>query len=119
MVITARNTKLKPGYKQTEIGEIPEDWNVRTLGQFGELKNGINKGKTDFGHGLPFVNLLDVFGIIKVSNDSEFGLVNSTDTERKVYSLKKGDVLFVRSSVKPEGVGLNHLGCGGLAGHRI
>ncbi len=26
MVITARNTKLKPGYKQTEVGVIPEDW---------------------------------------------------------------------------------------------
>jgi type I restriction enzyme S subunit len=31
MVITAQNTKQKPGYKQTEVGMIPEDWNIETL----------------------------------------------------------------------------------------
>jgi type I restriction enzyme S subunit len=109
MAITAQGTHQKPGYKQTEVGMIPADWSVRTLGQLGEFKNGINKGKTDFGHGFPFVNLLDVFGVMKVSENSGFGLVNSTDSERKMYSLKKGDVIFVRSSVKPEGVGLTTL----------
>jgi type I restriction enzyme S subunit len=109
MVTTVQSTKLKPGYKQTEAGDIPDDWEVQTLEQLGTFKNGINKEKTDFGHGFPFVNLLDVFGVIKVSNNSGFGLVNATDTERKTYSLKKGDVLFVRSSVKPEGVGLTTL----------
>jgi type I restriction enzyme S subunit len=32
MVMTAHNTRLKPGYKQTEVGEIPEDWEVCSLG---------------------------------------------------------------------------------------
>jgi type I restriction enzyme S subunit len=32
MVITAHDTQLKPGYKQTEVGVIPEDWVVKTLG---------------------------------------------------------------------------------------
>jgi len=31
MVMTARDTKLKPGYKQTEVGVIPEDWNTEIL----------------------------------------------------------------------------------------
>jgi len=101
--------ELRPGYKRTEVGVIPEDWEVQILGQLGEFKNGINKGKEDFGHGFPFVNLLDVFGIAKVSNNSVFGLVNASSIERNVYSLSKGDVLFVRSSVKPEGVGLSTL----------
>ena len=29
MVITVQDTKIKPGYKQTEIGVISEDWKVR------------------------------------------------------------------------------------------
>jgi type I restriction enzyme, S subunit len=33
MVITAQETKLKPGYKQTEVGVIPEEWNVKPLKQ--------------------------------------------------------------------------------------
>jgi restriction endonuclease S subunit len=33
MVITARDTKLKPGYKQTELGIIPMDWEIYSLSQ--------------------------------------------------------------------------------------
>ena len=97
------------GYKRTAVGAIPENWEVRTLGSLGQFKNGINKGKQDFGHGFPFVNLMDVFGVPKVSTDSSFGLVNSSLGEREAYALQSGDVLFVRSSVKPEGVGLTIL----------
>jgi type I restriction enzyme S subunit len=102
--------EVKAGYKQTEVGVVPEDWWVKPLGKLGQFKNGINKGKGDFGHGFPFINLMDVFGIPKVSvSTTALGLVNSTPAERKVYDLKSGDVLFVRSSVKPDGVGLTSL----------
>ncbi len=97
---------VKDGYKQTEVGVIPEDWAINPLGDLGQFKNGINKGSENFGHGSPFVNLMDVFGVTSLSGYEQFGLVNSNDTEKKVYNLKKGDVLFIRSSVKPEGVGL-------------
>lgn len=102
--------EVKSGYKRTEVGIIPEDWDVKPLGELGKFKNGINKRKEDFGHGFPFINLMDVFGIPKLSvSTAELGLVNSTVAERKLYELKRGDVLFVRSSVKPEGVGLTSL----------
>jgi type I restriction enzyme S subunit len=99
------------GYMQTDVGAVPEDWKLKSLGDLGEFRNGINKGKEDFGHGFPFVNLMDVFGIPNVFHDVDFGLVNSSAVERKLYDLKRGDVLFVRSSVKPEGVGLTTLVC--------
>jgi restriction endonuclease S subunit len=43
MVITAQDTKLKPGYKQTEVGVIPEDWDVK---QVGEIANKFFNGGT-------------------------------------------------------------------------
>ncbi|MEN8218920.1 MAG: restriction endonuclease subunit S, partial [Pseudomonadota bacterium] len=98
--------KLRDGYKKTEVGVIPDDWEVKKLSEIGEFKNGINKGKEYFGLGSPFVNLLDVFGVRKLLSNTVLGLVNSSVYERKFYDLKKGDVLFVRSSVKPTGVGL-------------
>lgn len=93
-------------YKQTELGEIPEDWDVKALGEVGKLKNGINKQSGDFGHGSPFVNLMDVFGVIAINSVSCLGLINSNDLEKHTYDLKTGDVIFIRSSVKPSGVGL-------------
>jgi type I restriction enzyme S subunit len=93
------------GYKDSLLGKIPIDWEIFELNEIGEFKNGINKGKEDFGHGFPMVNLSDVFGVSTVKNEN-LGLVNSTPNERVDYDLKQGDVLFIRSSVKPSGVGL-------------
>ncbi|MCF6174479.1 MAG: restriction endonuclease subunit S [Victivallaceae bacterium] len=92
-------------FKQTKIGPIPVDWEVVNLGDIGLLKNGLNKSKEDFGKGYPFVNLMNVFGYNTV-NLANLGLVNSNKQEQQDFDLKIGDVLFIRSSVKPEGVGL-------------
>jgi type I restriction enzyme S subunit len=97
-------TKTK--FKQTEIGLIPEDWDIVELGEIGNFKNGINKSKEDFGFGFPFVNLMDVFGKPKIYGNEEFDLINSNEAERNLYDLRKGDIIFIRSSVKPSGVGL-------------
>ena len=94
------------GIQQTELGDIPEDWCVHEIGDLGKFKNGINKDSEEFGHGYPLINLMDVFGVTSLDGRKTIGLVNSTSTDRKTYDLKKGDVLFIRSSVKPSGVGL-------------
>lgn len=103
--INHNNKQTYNSYKNTAIGLIPMDWEVMRLGQIGELKNGINKDKDQFGFGFPLINLNDVFEI-NTDHDKDFSLVNSNEKERKDYSLNKGDVLFVRSSVKATGVGL-------------
>ena len=97
---------LKPGFKRTEIGIVPEDWIVHSLGDIGTFKNGINKDSTAFGRGSPFVNLMDVFGVSCISSADRLSLLESSYAERAAYDLRRGDVLFVRSSVKPAGVGL-------------
>src|SRR5258708_24014390 len=40
MVITTQNINQKPGYKQTEVGVIPEDWDVKNLGNLGRVIRG-------------------------------------------------------------------------------
>ena len=95
-----------PGYKISEAGVIPEDWESRPLSSIGRFKNGINKGSEAFGHGSPFVNLMDVFGENSIKSCDGLGLVKTSDAEQETYDLKLGDVIFIRSSVKPSGVGL-------------
>ncbi len=100
---------VKPGYKQTEIGVIPEDWEIQRLGEIGKFKNGINKDKEKFGYGVPIVGLMNVFGVNRINTCQNCGLVDVSKFEQQDYSLQEGDVLFVRSSVKPSGVGLTAL----------
>ncbi|RSF45154.1 restriction endonuclease subunit S [Acinetobacter baumannii] len=83
--------------------EFEGNWNKVKLFQIGSFKNGINKDKNDFGYGVPFINLMDVFGKNSISKNN-FDLVNATQKEIENYSLQQGDILFIRSSVKPEGV---------------
>jgi len=99
----AENEKLKPKRRFKKF-QNAQAWEQRKLGELGDFKNGMNFNKDAMGHGYPFVNLQDIFGktIIDVNC---LGLAESTDRQREEYSLKKGDVLFVRSSVKPAGVG--------------
>lgn len=85
--------------------EFSGDWESKKLGELGEFKNGVNKSKEDFGYGYPFINLMDVFGKNSIKN-GKFELVNATDKELTESNLVEGDVLFIRSSVKPSGVGL-------------
>lgn len=80
------------------------DWEQRKLGKLGSLKNGMNFSKDAMGHGFPFVNLQNIFGS-NVVNVNELGLADATKKQLLEYSLLEGDVLFVRSSVKLEGVG--------------
>lgn len=80
-------------------------WPVVELRELGEFKNGVNAGAQDFGRGIPFVNLMDVFGKSEVQK-LDYALVDIPPKAAAEYALVKGDVLFVRSSVKPEGVGL-------------
>lgn len=101
--------ETKNDFQKTEVGFIPKDWELVSLGQIGNFKNGINKSKEDFGYGSPFVNLLKVFGKNYIDKSIELGLVNANYIDKQLYSLKKGDVIFVRSSVKPSGVGLTIL----------
>lgn len=104
-----RAVEIQDGYQKTEVGIIPCDWKVKKLTEIGTFKNGINKSGEEFGFGYPFVNLMNVFGKTNITNITQLELVNSNDIERKLYNLRKGDVLFIRSSVKPEGVGLTTL----------
>jgi type I restriction enzyme S subunit len=113
--LIAKKRNIKQGAMQQLLsstgsdGKPKEGWVVKKLGEIGEFKNGINKGAEDFGFGSPFVNLMDVFGVSKIKTNLHLGLINANETDKKMYDLRKGDVLFIRSSVKPEGVGLTCL----------
>ena len=98
--------ELNDEHEITDIGLIPRDWEVKFLGEMGKFKNGINKPKEEFGFGFPFVNLMDVFGKSFIEGNESFELLNTNDSERDIYDLIEGDVIFIRSSVKPSGVGL-------------
>jgi type I restriction enzyme S subunit len=57
--------EVKPGYKQTEVGVIPEEWEVRQLGKIANLERGKFTARPRnqprfFGGDIPFIQTGDV-----------------------------------------------------------
>lgn len=94
------------GYKQTELGEIPEDWDVRALGAVGNTYGGLTgKSKSDFGTGTgKYVTFLNVMMNV-VINPALFEEVKVSPSEPQNKVLK-GDLLFNGSSETPEEVAM-------------
>jgi type I restriction enzyme S subunit len=95
-------------FTSTSSAQGGGDWVRQKLEDIGSLKNGLIKSIEDFGFGHPFVNLMDIFGNDVLINE-KFDLVNANKSDLANYNLLTGDVLFIRSSVKKEGVGITSL----------
>lgn len=76
------------------------------VGELFEFKNGLNKGKEYFGKGTPIVNFTDVFKNRYLTADKLKGRVNVSDKEIELYSARKGDVFFTRTSETQEEIGM-------------
>lgn len=98
-------TKTK--FKQTEIGLIPENWNVEKLGEKFTIKNGLNKAKEYFGYGTPIVNYMDVFNNSGIRKSDVEGKVFVNYQEKENYKVKLGDLLFTRTSETPDEIGMS------------
>ncbi len=76
------------------------------LKHLGTLQNGISAGAEKFGTGNEiFVNYGDVYNNFEIPKNP-VGKISLTDKEKETYSLKKGDVLFTRTSETIEEVGM-------------
>jgi type I restriction enzyme S subunit len=97
------NVELK--YSEIDwIGDIPAHWNIKRLRYLGNCQNGISQGADYFGSGYPFVNYGDIYKNIALP-ETVTGLANSTESDRDIYSVKKGDVFFTRTSETIEEIG--------------
>ena len=89
--------------------EIDPDWSMVKLGDVcNDFKNGLNFSAEQVGKGTKFVNIKDVFsdGYIDTSNLEK---VEILEKEKQSKLVSNNDLLFVRSSVKYEGVGFPSL----------
>lgn len=93
-------------WKDTEIGRIPKDWEVKPIGEIFTFKNGLNKGKEFFGEGTPIINYTDVYHKRSLVAKDIKGKVTLSSDEIKRFEVKKGDMFFTRTSETPEEVGI-------------
>lgn len=88
----ALNIKLK----ETEIGMVPEDWEVSRLGKISTIRYGLGQPPKLDSHGIPMIRATNIKRGRIVSDDLYFVDVSSLPRGRNSY-LSTGDILIVRS----------------------
>lgn len=95
------------------IGEIPEHWEKLKIKNILSKKpdNGLFKRKDDFveNDGFGFVNVADLFNDNNTIKIDKLSKVIVTKEELKKAVLEEGDIFFVRSSLKLEGIGVSSI----------
>ena len=97
---------MKPGYKQTEAGVIPEQWDVKSFAQLLAFRNGVNADKDAYGQGIPFINVLEPITYSHIRGPEITGRVTLPPAVAASYAVKVGDILFNRTSETESELGL-------------
>ena len=97
--------ELKPGYKQTEVGVIPEDWEVMLLGDLFWLNGGLSASRDQLSsEGFCYLHYGDIHLSKKTYIDIQHESINIPKLNillKKVspnFLLEDGDVVFVDAS---------------------
>jgi type I restriction enzyme S subunit len=83
-----------------------QEWREFTIDQLLSLSNGINADKSAYGHGIPFINVLEVITHESLDTSDIPGRVTLPRKMLARYRVEHGDVLFNRTSETQEEVGL-------------
>ena len=87
-------------------------WQPLTLKGVAALQAGINKPVSQMGRGALYVTVQDIYSGTSISTEN-LGRIQVTAEELAAKSLKPGDIVFGKSSVKRDGIGYpsQFLGC--------
>lgn len=100
-----KTTKFKP----SEVGPIPVEWEMRRLGELFDFKNGYNADAKNYGRGTPVASVLDALAEHPLKAFSIRARVSAPPRDRESFSLKRGDLIFTRSSETLEDVGRSNV----------
>jgi type I restriction enzyme, S subunit len=93
---TITNSQLKEGYKQTEVGVIPEDWEVDTIGQSMRLLNGRAFRPIDWvDQGIPIIRIQNLN-----DSDAQFNYCSADTKIEDKHRIEFGDIVFAWSGTK-------------------
>jgi type I restriction enzyme S subunit len=92
---------MKPGYKQTELGVIPEDWEEKPAHEIGVVRTGpfgtlLKAAEYSAGDGVPLISVGEIReGFLRITDHTP--RVSDAVTQRlPQYVLRKGDIVFGR-----------------------
>ena len=86
------------GFDETLKREIPKGWEVKSLGEIVNFKNGINYSSDDVGGSVSYiVNVRDVSNSSIFIHEDDLDIVNLQSDKLQAYQIKENTILVARS----------------------
>jgi type I restriction enzyme, S subunit len=95
--LTIDNDQLPKGYKQTEVGVIPEDWRITNLGEVANIIDPQPDHRTppETNAGEPYIGISDFINDIYVDwNNCRRVIPKALDKQQKSFQISPGDIIF-------------------------
>ncbi|WP_137895149.1 restriction endonuclease subunit S [Ramlibacter sp. 2FC] len=93
--------ELRPAYKKTDVGVIPEDWEIKAVGDLGQIRTGpfgtlLKAEEYSGSNGVPLISVGEIgHGTFRITNKTP--LVPEVVVNRlPQYVLRVGDIVFGR-----------------------
>lgn len=97
--------ELMKGYKQTEVGLIPEDWSINSLGNLGQFNKGSGVKKDDSQSGdLACIRYGELYTKHHNIINQCYSFI-SPEVSKSAKKIKNGDILFAGSGETKEEIG--------------
>ena len=98
---------MRPGYKRTEVGIIPEEWEVAPVATLlgAPIQNGVFNDPSRKGWGCKLINVIDLYGRFPLETGGLERFAADKD-ELSRFAVGNGDVFFTRSSLTADGIAM-------------
>ena len=94
-------------FKQTEIGEIPEGWQLRAIDDVATvLLSNVDKKSVAGQPAVRLCNYMDVYSNATITSRLDFMHATATPDQVVKFSLQQGDVLITKDSEDPADIGV-------------
>ncbi|MDD9227513.1 restriction endonuclease subunit S [Aeromonas hydrophila] len=93
----AAGKAIPAGYKQTEVGVIPEEWDVATIEELADIIDPQPDHRTppESSNGEPYIGISDFINSREVDWTASRKIISkAVDKQRKCFQLQKGDIVF-------------------------
>jgi type I restriction enzyme S subunit len=110
-----KNSEVKPGYKQTVLGWIPEDWDVRSLGDIYDAINTPSFSRDNLtyektSNEILYIHYGDIHATFKtelldLSKENRVPYLKDEFCSEKLNYLRDGDLVVADASEDYEGIG--------------
>ena len=105
--------EVRPGYKQTDVGALPEDWEVKLMREIGSIRTGpfgtvLKAAEYSGSHGVPLISVGEIReGFLKVTDQTP-RVPDSVVRRLPEYLLRTGDIVLGRKGAVDRSVLIRH-----------